>query len=160
MPKHHFVIENKSQVDGNIHTYYSWDSQGRIHGSGLTTENHATLEDEFIAYLYDSLQWLDTWNPSTCMRCSGLNNDGITVIEEQDALLKFHQLIRAWIDVFSHAPDPIVLTGNYCFDEKEQKGCYEKLVYNKVELIDELHKLANMAVYAGVNGKCIVHFGI
>ncbi len=160
LPKHHFVIENKSQVDGNIHTSYSWDSKGRIHRSGLTTENHATLEDEFIAYIYDSLCWLDTWNPSTCMRCSGLNNYGITVIEEQDALLKFHQLIRAWMDLFSHATDPIVLTGNYSIAGGEQKGYYEKLVYNKVEIINELNKLANMAKYAEVNGKCIVHFGI
>ncbi|MGG4398987.1 hypothetical protein ABEW61_02580 [Paenibacillus amylolyticus] len=160
MSKHHFVIENKSQVNEDIYTFYSWDSNGVIHGNGLTTENHATLEDEFIAYIYDSLCWLDTWNPSTCMRCSGLNNYGITVIEEQDALLKFHQLIRAWMDLFSHATDPIVLTGSYCVDGKEQKGSYEKLVYNKVELINELNKLANMAKYAEINGKCIVHFGI
>ncbi|MEO2214509.1 hypothetical protein ABGV40_26935 [Paenibacillus amylolyticus] len=160
MPKHHFVIENKSQVDGNIYTSYSWDSKGRIHRSGLTTENHATLEDEFIAYIYDSLQWLDTWNPSTWMRCSGLNNYGITVIEEPDVLLKFHQLIRAWIDLFSHAADPIVLTGNYSIAGGEQKGYYEKLVYNKGELINELNKLANMAKYAEIYGKCIVHFGI
>ncbi|MCP1182983.1 hypothetical protein [Paenibacillus sp. 1781tsa1] len=123
MSKHHFVIENKSRVNGNIHTSYSWDSHGNIHKSGL-------------------------------------NNCGITVIEEQDALLKFHQLIQAWIDLFSHATDPIVLTGSYGFDGEEQKGCYEKLLYNKVELINELHKLANMAKYAEVNGKCIVHFGI
>lgn len=64
------------------------------------------------------------------------------------------------IDLFSHAVDPIVLTGNYCVDGGERKGDYEKLVYNKVELINELHKLANMAKYAEVNGKCIVHFGI
>ncbi|MDQ0657778.1 hypothetical protein [Paenibacillus sp. W2I17] len=160
MPKHHFVIENKSQVNEYIYTSYSWDSNGMIHGSGLTTENHTTLEDEFIAYIYDSLCWLDTWNPSTCMRCSGLNNYGITVIEEQDALLKFHQLIRAWMDLFSHATDPIVLTGNYSIAGGEQKGDYEKLVYNKVELINELNNLANMAKYAEVNGKCIVHFGI
>lgn len=82
MPKHHFVIENKKRVNGNIHTFYSWDSHGMIHKSGLTTENYATLEDEFIVYIYDSLRWLDTWNPSTGMRCSGLNNYGITVIEE------------------------------------------------------------------------------
>ncbi|MCF7755804.1 hypothetical protein KQ941_15225 [Paenibacillus xylanexedens] len=160
MSKHHFVIENKSQVNEYIYTSYSWDSNGVIHRSGLTRENHATLEDEFIAYIYDSLCWLDTWNPSTCMRCSGLNNYGITVIEEQDALLKFHQLIRAWMDLFSHATDPIVLTGNYSIAGGEQKGYYEKLVYNKVELINELNKLANMAKYAEVNGKCIVHFGI
>lgn len=146
MPKHHFVIENKSGINENIHTSYSWDSHGMIHKSGLTTEEHATLEDEFIAYIYDSLSWLDTWNPSTCVRCSGLDNYGITVIEEQESLLKFHQLIRA------------------CIDGGEQKGYYEKLVYNKVELINELinelNKLANMAKYAEVNGKCIVHFGI
>ncbi|PRA08718.1 MULTISPECIES: hypothetical protein [unclassified Paenibacillus] len=160
MPKHHFVIENKSLVSGNIHNSYSWDSHGMIHKSGLTREDHATLEDEFIAYIYDFLRWLDTWNPSTCMRSSGLNNYGITVIEEQDALLKFHQLIQVWIDLFGHATDPIVLTGSYCFDEEEQRSYYEKLVYNKVELINELHKLANMAKRAEINGKCIVHFGI
>ncbi|MFL0372974.1 hypothetical protein [Paenibacillus amylolyticus] len=160
MPKHHFVIEAKSQVNENIYTSYSWDSHGNIHKSGLKPEFYATLEDELIVYIYDSLRWLNTWNPSTCISCSGLNNCGITVIEEQDVLLKFHKLIQAWIDLFSHATDPIVLTGNYSINGGEQKGYYEKLVYNKVELINELHKLANMAKYAEVNGKCIVHFGI
>ncbi|WP_340401128.1 hypothetical protein [Paenibacillus sp. FSL H8-0079] len=160
MPKHHFVIENKADVNEYIHTSYSWDSHGRIHKSGLTPEKHATLEDEFIAYIYDSLQWLDTWNPSTCTRCSGLNNYGITVIEEQNALLKFQQLIQVWIDLFSHATDPIVLTGNYSIDGEDQKGYYEKLMYNKVQLINELYTLANMAKYAEINGRCIVHFGI
>ena len=160
MPKHHFVIENKSRVNENMYTSYSWDSHGNIHKSGLKSEFYAALEDEFIAYIYDSLRWLDTWNPSTCMRYSGLNNCGITVIEEQDALLKFHKLIQAWIDLFSHATDPIVLTGSYCVDGEVQKGYYEKLAYNKVELIYELHKLANMAKHAEINGKCIVHFGI
>ncbi|WP_339169183.1 hypothetical protein MKX75_07875 [Paenibacillus sp. FSL R5-0341] len=82
------------------------------------------------------------------------------MIEEQDVLLKFHQLIQAWIDLFSHAADPIVLTGSYCFDGEEQKSYYEKLVYNKVELINELYTLANIAKYAETNGRCIVHFGI
>lgn len=99
MRKHHFVIENKSQVNENIHTFYLWDSHGMIHKSGLTAEKHATLEDEFIAYIYDSLLWLDTWNPSTGERCRGLNNYGITVIEEKDALLKLYQLICIWIDL-------------------------------------------------------------
>lgn len=66
MPKHHFVIENKSRVNENMYTSYSWDSHGNIHKSGLKSEFYAALEDEFIAYIYDSLRWLDTWNPSTC----------------------------------------------------------------------------------------------
>ena len=123
-------------------------------------EEHADLEDDFISYIQDSLNWLNTWNPSTCKRCSGLNNYGITVIEEKDALLKFHQLIHAWIDVFNLAPDQIKRTGDYCFDGNEQRGYYEKLMYNRVELINELNKLAKMAKDAEVTGKCIVHFGI
>lgn len=160
MPIHNFVIENKSEINESIYTSYSWDAHGVIHKSGLTAEEHAYLEDEFISYIQDSLKWLNTWNPSTCKRCSGLNNYGITVIEEKDALLKFHQLIRAWIDVFNLAPDQIKLTGDYCFDGNEQRGYYEKLIYNRVELINELNKLANMTKDAELNEKCILHFGI
>ncbi|KGP85507.1 hypothetical protein QP794_03470 [Paenibacillus sp. UMB7766-LJ446] len=160
MPMHNFIIENKSEINESIYTSYSWDTHGHIHKSGLMVEEHVGLEDEFLSYIQDSLNWLNTWNPSTCKKCSGLNNYGITVIEEKDTLLKFHQLIRAWIDVFNLAPDQIKLTGDYCFDGNEQRGYYEKLMYNRVELINELNKLANMAKDAEVNGKCIVHFGI
>ncbi|WP_440117783.1 hypothetical protein [Paenibacillus sp. QZ-Y1] len=154
------LLKNKSDITEFIHTSYSWHRHGVIHKSGLITEEHASLEDEFVSYIYDSLLWLDTWNPSTCESCRGLNNYGITVIEEKEALLKFHQLIRVWIDLFTLAPDQIKLTGDYGFNGTEPRGYYETLIYNRVELINELNKLANMAKHAEISGKCIVHFGI
>ncbi|MFC9707341.1 hypothetical protein ACFTRD_04195 [Paenibacillus sp. NPDC056933] len=160
MPIHNFVVENKSNISELIYTSYSWDAHGVIHKSGLMAEEHAYLEDEFISYNQDSLNWLNTWNPSTCKRCSGLNNYGITVIEEKDALSKLHQLIHAWVGVFNLAPNQIKLRGDYCFDGNKQRGYYEELLYNRVELINELNKLSNMAKNAEVSEKCIVHFGI
>ncbi|MBY0216338.1 hypothetical protein [Paenibacillus illinoisensis] len=157
---HNFVIENKSDVNQDVHTSYSWDRNGKLHKNGLKRDNHAHFDDNFLSYIHDSLQWLGTRNPSTGKKSRGLNNYGITVIEDQQVLQRFHQILNAWIDLFSSAPDSIVLRGNLCIDDGDGKGYYEKLVYSKSDLITELKQLARMAVHAVEHGKCIVHFGI
>ncbi|MEO2204676.1 hypothetical protein ABGV42_13100 [Paenibacillus pabuli] len=157
---HNFVIENKWVLSENVHASYSWDRNGKIHKNGLAPDNQAHLDDNFISYIYDSLQWLETRNPSTGERSMGLNNYGITVIEDQQVLQRLHQIINAWIELFSSAPETIILRGDYCIDDGGKKGYYEKLLYNKVDLITELKKLARMAVHAVEHGKCLVHFGI
>ncbi|NUU79825.1 hypothetical protein [Paenibacillus xylanilyticus] len=157
---HNFVIENISDISEVIHTSYSRDRHGKIHKGGLSPDNQAHLDDDFISYIQDSLQWLDTGNPSTGERTSGLNYYGITVIEDKQVLQRLHHIMHAWIDLFSSAPDPIILRGNYCIVGGENKGYYEKLVYTKTDLITELKKLAMMAKHADEHGKCIMHFGI
>ncbi|GAB1157046.1 hypothetical protein YWY31_30710 [Paenibacillus illinoisensis] len=157
---HNFVIENKSDVNEDVHTSYSWDRNGKIHKNRLTRDNQAHLDDNFISYIHDSLQRLETRNPSTGEESRRLNNYGITVIEDEQGLQRFHQILNAWIDLFSSAPDSIILRGDLCIDDGDEKGYYEKLMYNKTNLIIELKKLVRMAVYAVEHGKCIVHFGI
>ncbi|MCG7386807.1 hypothetical protein [Paenibacillus sp. ACRRY] len=157
---HNFVIENKSDVNEDAHTSYSWDRNGKIHKNGLTRDNQAHLDDNFISYIHDSLQWLETRNPSTGEKSRGLNNYGITVIEDQQVLQRLHQILNAWIDLFSSAPDSIILRGDFCVDDGDEKGYYEKLVYSKSDLITELKQLVRMAVHAVEHGKCIVHFGV
>ncbi|WP_418040975.1 hypothetical protein [Paenibacillus xylanilyticus] len=156
---HNFVIENKSDVNEDVHTSYSWDRNGKIHKNGLMRDNHAHLDDNFILYIHDSFQWLETRNPSTGEKSRGLNNYGITVIEDEQVLQRLHQILNAWIDLFSSAPDSIVLRGDLCIDDGDEKGYYEKLVYSKSDLITELKQLARLAVHAVEHGKCIVHFG-
>lgn len=157
---HNFVIENKSDVNEDVYTSYSWDRNGKIHKNGLTRDNQAHLDDNFISYIHDSLQWLETTNPSTGEKAMGLNNYGITVIEDQQVLQRLYQILNAWIDLFGSAPDSIKLRGDCCVDDGDRKGYYEELVYNKSDLITELKKLTSMAVHAAEHGKCIVHFGI
>lgn len=164
MPKHQFIVEDQADLKEDFMDAYSWDSDVRIYKRTLNGRmelvKQAVLEDEFVAYIHDSLRWLDTWNPCTDTRHIGLNVNGITVIVGQDMLLKFQKIIRSWIDLFSYGPDPIVLTGNYCIDGENGKGYYEKLVYDKTNLIDQLSKLATITTYAEDHGGCIVHFGV
>ncbi|MGO4530488.1 hypothetical protein AB4Z30_15505 [Paenibacillus sp. 2TAF8] len=160
MPNHQFVVEDQTVLKENLMDAYSWDSDGKVYKRGLGVVEQVVFEDEFISYIHDTLRWLDTWNPSTDTRNTGLNVHGITVIVGQDILLKFQQIIRSWIELLSLAPDPIVLTGNYCIDVTTGKGRDEKLVYDKTDLIDQLSKLAVMTKYAAETGRCIIHFGV
>ncbi|WP_342554944.1 hypothetical protein [Paenibacillus sp. FSL R7-0652] len=160
LPKHQFVIENQANLSEHLIDSYSWDSYGNLRKHGLDLEEQAVFEDEFIAYIYDSLNWLVTWNPGTEVQSEGLNLHGVTVIAGQETLSKLHQVLKCWAELFSNAPDSVVLTGNYCIDGEKGVGYSEKLVYNKSDLIKELNKLVAMTRHAQADEACIVHFGI
>lgn len=147
MAKHEFVVEDNR----SSYLSFTWDSNGRLYREGLTEADYVSFDDEFIMYINDSLNWIPTWNPSTKEMGNGLNNYGVTIIDEQN-LITFKGIIQAWMNMFEFATEIIVLT--------DQIGHYEKLEYDKSDLLKKLKKLIELADRALNEDKCILHLGI
>lgn len=157
MPEHEFVLEDRSVADSSS---FLWDSIGGINREGLTEDDYVSFDDEFITYINDSLNWIPTRNPSTKEVGHGLNNYGVTIIDDCN-LSSFKGIIQAWTDMFGFASERIVLTGSYyTTGESEQCGKYESLEYNKSDLLKKLIKLIELTDRATDEDKCILHLGI
>ncbi|MNI75451.1 hypothetical protein D3C73_1316040 [compost metagenome] len=107
------------------------------------------------------MKWIHSWNPSSNENSIGLNYYGLTIIEREQDLLAFRNIIRAWTDLFIVAPENIVLTGSYyTIVSEDEPGQYEKLEFYKFELVNKLNKLINMIKKTINEKKCILHLGI
>ena len=139
MPKHEFVVETRSVDDNSSYLSFSWDSNGSLSKERLTETDYVSFDDEFIMYINDSLKWIPTWNPSTKEIGNGLNNYGVTIIDEQN-LITFKGIIQAWTDMFGFATEKIVLTGSYdSIGETNRFGQYEKLLIDRYLPLEEMN---------------------
>ncbi|RNB89670.1 coproporphyrinogen III oxidase [Brevibacillus fluminis] len=122
------------------------------------TEDMIVLHDDLISYIWDSLNWLPTFNASTKEEHSGLHYHGITLIPKNSAPL-FKSIILAWCSLFSLGPQTIELTGRYVIDG-DGMGNYEKCFFSKDELVKTLSTLAELLDRVQDDNQCILHHGI
>jgi hypothetical protein len=114
------------------------------------------IPDDLIAYLDDSLQWIESrlpdgrgWRPYM-----GLNHYGPTVLEYR-ATQKLSVILRAWITLFREAPDTLRLTGYYLPEE----SAYETFSFERAAIVSLFEELADLAANVR-EGQCILHLGI
>ncbi|NMO97690.1 hypothetical protein [Paenibacillus lemnae] len=145
MPVHEFVIENRSDVENSSYLTYTRDSNGDLYREGLIVIEYTSIDDEFIEYINDSLNWISTWNPSTEQNGMGLNHIGVTLIDGSN-LITFKGIIQSWADMLKYAPQKIILNRSYCI--------------LKSDLLKKLGKLVHLIERAEIETKCILHLGI
>lgn len=139
----------------------NWSRHGILTKAGEVNLLSVSIDDDIIVYIHDSLQWISTFNPSTRTPHYGLNYCGITVISQDDELLKLKRIIKAWADLFKNAKAEIELTGSYYTNSGNHKeGGYEKLKYNKIDLLNKFSKLIEIIEMARIEKKSVIHFGI
>ena len=98
----------------------------------------ATIPDDFMNYIKDSTFWIiSLWNGKTLK--NGLPYYGQAVISNSE-LIRFKIILEKWRDLFALATEKIILTGNFLVEEMK----YEKIVYEKSELLDMLDKLLQL----------------
>ena len=113
------------------------------------------VSDKVILYIKDSLDWIDTyWNGKT-KRNKGLNYYGYTKIRGQD-IEQLKNILDAWILLFDTAPEQFILKGDYLIEENE----YERDLYSKSELLQQLQSLRDMCIDAMNHDMDILHEGI
>lgn len=121
------------------------------------------LHDDIITYLMDSFAWVDTIIPDdgySKRDIKGLAKYGITQFQNINS---FQQLIDAWIQLFSLAPNHLILTGSYVSIEGDDSpGRYAEIPVNKNEFINNLTNLSDMCTQYKNNpeNKHFVHLGI
>jgi hypothetical protein len=123
----------------------------------------ASLPDDLIHYIYDSLSWIPSFIPGSKMGPqNGLDLYGVTAIKLDGAVV-LKNVFEAWRDVFALGPDVITLTGHFTFEtENDRVGDYQKLCVDKAELISDLNGVIRLCdeLMDSNEEKLILHTGI
>ena len=125
------------------------------------------LSDDLVSYLWDTLQWVPTLNPSHSphLQGSGLNRWGATAVAGDGARM-LAQLARRWAALFELAPGPTIrLTGSFQFQlgddgQPAGEGGYVVLLADRDRLVGQLGMLAQMADQASQGDHFLLHLGV
>ncbi|MEF2965874.1 hypothetical protein V3851_08540 [Paenibacillus sp. M1] len=155
MPYHEFIVSEEQASLDNV----TWNKH-RVEINGLEVSPQASIDDELINYISDSLEWIKSKGPSKSFSGYGLDRYGYTVIRDKDSLVTFKNIISSWKDLFNNAPTQLVITGDYGWEAGTDKGQYEKISFNKYEVIESLNNLIEVIDTALERNQCVMHFGI
>jgi hypothetical protein len=125
-------------------------------------ESVVQLHDDMFGYMQDSLKWIETINPDINESSFGFNYYGRSIIGKTGAI-KLTKLMKAWYLMFSEAPEDIILTGWYTWKEDgdpRTTGAYEKLSFNRNEILDNLNKLIELSTMVESGEYIIIYYGI
>ena len=135
--KHDFLLIEKQHLlnDGYMNHYHSSKA---LH-----------LHDDFISYIYDSLEWIPAFNPSTNEFQKGINRWGITVFEVEGAK-KIRSIFSSWSALFSEGPEILNLEGEWTYyeestDEYGDEGKYDRLILLRNEIVETLLEISSWA---------------
>ncbi|BFT69365.1 hypothetical protein [Paenibacillus sp. P36] len=125
-------------------------------------ENVVQLHDDMFGYMQDSLKWIETINPDKNEIVLGFNYYGWSIIEKTGAA-KLMKLMKAWYLIFSEAPEEIILTGWYTWNEDEDPqttGAYDKLSFNRKAILDTLSRIIKFSTMVESGEYKIIYLGI
>ena len=114
----------------------------------------ATVSDEVLKYIFDSLKWIYT---SSCgdKKHMGLSYHGYSIIEE-DNIERLRTIVGCWISLFELATDEVILRGDFLVDECR----YEKVNIKREEIVQELRGIMRVCDLALAQGEKILYNGI
>ena len=123
----------------------------------LEEKEQIYISDDLISYIFDTLNWIDTFSSlKTNRETKGLNYHGVTYFKG-DNIKKFKKIIFYWKELFNIAEKKFELMGIY-YSPKRKK--YLKNRYSKKEVIESLENLINLCDRAEKENKIIEHRGI
>ena len=123
----------------------------------LEEKEQVHIEDNLILYIFDTLNWIDTFSSlKTNRETKGLNYHGVTYFKG-DSIRKLRKIIFYWRELFNVAEKNFELIGIY-YSPKRRK--YLRNRYSKKEVIESLENLINLCDGAEKENKIIEHRGI
>jgi hypothetical protein len=130
----------------------------------LNVESDAILHDDIIRYIRDSFQWVPSIQVSLPYKREtyGLHEYGINIISSNGSEI-FYNVISAWKDLFSQAPQTFEINlGVLCDHEGIAKYPIEfrKITIQRDLLLENLHKLSECAKKAANGEGYILHLGM
>lgn len=151
MPTHRFILLPERHGDYSHCTEYADSAAG------------VEIDDALVQYIWDTLQWLDTINPTKSPHHAGLglNYHGLTVIDSAGAK-KASRIFRLWADLMKEAPGQIELTGAYELMETDggTQGAYATIVMDRSEVVARLCSIAEYADRAASGSLFLLHLGV
>ncbi|AIQ14320.1 hypothetical protein [Paenibacillus durus] len=127
--------------------------------NGLEVTPHASIDDELINYISDTLNWIKAWYPNGSYE-KGLDRYGYSIIKEEENIKLFKDIIISWRNLFINAPERIILTGDYGWEVDSIKGFYVKNEFKKQDIIDQISDLVIVVEKALDTKTYVIHYGI
>lgn len=125
-------------------------------------ENNVKLEDSIINYMYDTLEWIKSYNPELKEEINGLNYNGLTVIRNESSKVLF-KIIHGWIEIFSNTPNEFEIKNEVVWRTKEENDeywDYNSVRYEKTLLLERLSNILLFCEKAQHEKFFILHCGI
>jgi hypothetical protein len=151
---------------GPYHDFHLLDNSENNYKKYLAVRSDVKLPDDLIRYMLDTLDWVPTELPRSekIIPFQGLDTYGSTIIKGESANI-LCQIISAWINLFSFSPKRLIITGSWTqyYNEDEQpegEGYYEKLEFDRDQIIRNLKKLTEYAQVVANGEHYILHIGI
>jgi hypothetical protein len=120
------------------------------------------IHDDIILYMMDTLKWIPSRNAarSGMPAGAGINYHGMTLFDEVSAR-NLKDVFSAWRDLFLNSPLVLKLTGEFItIVGEEQSGHYEKLFYNRNEIVKQFEKIISFAERLSEGEFYVYHCGI
>lgn len=151
-----------------VHEFYLIPAVGDAEHLWTNIANHpkvvdsVVIHDDIILYINDTLKWIPSRNPALAGAPigAGINYHGVTLFDQHSAAA-LHRIFSAWRDLFLNSPLVLELTGEFVMVEgEEQSGQYERLIYERDEVIEQFAKMISFADRLAEGGFYLYHCGI
>jgi hypothetical protein len=120
------------------------------------------IPDDLVQYIADSLKWIPSKNPAKSISKEerGINYYGITLFDQSSAKV-MKSVFTSWHSLFANAPENLELTGAFMVSSSKRKlGEYERLVFDRDEILGLLERLVSMAEKLEDGHLYLYHWGI
>ncbi|WP_340021294.1 hypothetical protein MHI24_20085 [Paenibacillus sp. FSL K6-1096] len=151
-----------------VHEFYLIPAVGDAEHLWMNIANNpkvmdsVVIHDDIILYINDTLKWIPSSNPALpgMPTGAGINYYGVTLFDQHSAAA-LHRIFSAWRDLFLNSPQVLELTGEfYTIEGEEQSGQYERLIYERHEVIEQFAKMISFADRLFEGGFYLFHCGI
>lgn len=120
------------------------------------------IHDDIILYINDTLEWIPSKNPGKrgTPNGTGINYHGVTLFEDKSAII-LENVFTAWRNLIANSPQVLELRGSFVWVEgEEHSGEYEKLVFNRDEIIEQFEKIISFSKKLSEGHFYLYHCGI
>ncbi|MDH5682421.1 MAG: hypothetical protein OEZ36_12600 [Spirochaetota bacterium] len=141
------IVKTKSGDYSEFRNYINHPDNIRVH-------------DDVFGYIYDTLLWIPVlYNNGS--EGYGPDRFAISIIRREGALIA-SRIFHGWIELFSAGPDKLNLVGDWCIDGETEDGSYEKLILDKMSIIEAFTKIKEMCQFVAENNNYyyLLHMGI
>lgn len=129
----------------------------------MNTPGATELHDDLVGYLWDTLRWIPTLDPTGNEPCQGLNRWGPTVIACEGAP-QARAIFGSWAEIFSCGPAQLQLQGPWTWTggATSESGHYEQMQLQRDDVVRALRRLESYAAeVSGAKGNLyMLHLGI
>ncbi len=140
---HKFLLVSKHYIEP-----YDYNTIKRNNGKLIIEApaivDYYEINDSLTLYLSDFIKWIPSMNITTNKKTTGLCYHGVTGFLNEDGRM-LCSLFSSLTNLFLLAPEKVALTGSYYWynDDDVKAGKYEKLSFERTNLIDLFEKAAS-----------------